>query len=86
MPGPATPLPWNIIENLTLLTSMLRRRSVVRKERQKQSIAEISKIVSAIRKRDKPAARAAAELHVSNAAKSAFIGADIKDKARVKNG
>ncbi len=78
--GAGNAVALNILYNLTLLTSTLRRRSVVRKERQKQSIAEIGKIVSAIRKRDKQAARAAAELHVSNAAASAFIGADIKAK------
>lgn len=80
--GAGNAVALNILYNLTLLTSTLRRRSVVRKERQKQSIAEIGKIVSAIRKRDKQAARAAAELHVSNAATSAFIGADIENKAR----
>ena len=83
--GAGNAVALNIIENLTLLTSILRRRSVVRKERQKQSIVEIGKIVAAIRKRDKQAARAAAELHVANAAKSAFIGADIKNKAKAKN-
>ena len=84
--GAGNAVALNILENLTLLTSMLRRRSVVRKERQKQSIAEIGKIVAAIRKRDKQAAREAAELHVSNAARSAFIGANIKSKARTENG
>ncbi len=84
--GAGNAVALNILENLTLLTSMLRRRSVVRKERQKQSIAEIGKIVSAIRKRDKQAAREAAELHVSNAARSAFIGANIESKARTENG
>lgn len=84
--GAGNAIALNILDNLTLLTSALRRRSVVRKERQKQSIAEIGKIVAAIAKRDKQAARAAAELHVLNAAHSAFIGADLKAKPRVKNG
>jgi DNA-binding GntR family transcriptional regulator len=76
--GAGNAIALNILSNLTLLTSALRRRSVIRKERQQQSIAEIGNIVSAIGKRDKQGARAAAELHVSNAAKSAFIGADLK--------
>lgn len=84
--GAGNAIALNILDNLTLLTSALRRRSVVRKERQKQSIAEIARIVAAIAKRDKQAARAAAELHVLNAARSAFIGADLNVKARVKNG
>jgi DNA-binding GntR family transcriptional regulator len=83
--GAGNAIALNILSNLTLLTSALRRRSVIRKERQQQSIAEIGNIVSAIGKRDKQGARAAAELHVSNAAKSAFIGADLKPSTD-KNG
>jgi DNA-binding GntR family transcriptional regulator len=69
-----------------LLTSGLRRLSVVRKERQKQSIVEIGRIVTAIARRDARVARAAAERHVANAARSAFIGAQMRDKARNRNG
>jgi DNA-binding GntR family transcriptional regulator len=56
---------------------------VIRKERQKQSIAEIDALVRAIAKRDVAKARRAAETHVENSAKSAFIAA--ADKAELES-
>jgi DNA-binding GntR family transcriptional regulator len=80
--GAGNPIALELLNKLTLLTSSLRRRSVVREERQSQSIAEIEKIVTAIGNRDKQAARTAAEEHVFNAAQSAFHGADLMRKQK----
>ena len=74
--GARNPIAFDLLKKLTLLTSPLRRRSVVRKDRQSQSISEIDAIVSAIVKRDKTAAKTAAEKHVANSAISAFRAAD----------
>ncbi|WP_437351208.1 GntR family transcriptional regulator [Neorhizobium petrolearium] len=74
--GARNPIAFDLLKKLTLLTSPLRRRSVVRPERQSQSITEIDAIVAAIVKRDKTAAKAAAEKHVANSAVSAFRAAD----------
>lgn len=74
--GARNPIAFDLLKKLTLLTSPLRRRSVVRKDRQSQSITEIDAIVTAIAKRDKVAAKAAAEKHVANSAVSAFRAAD----------
>lgn len=74
--GARNPIAFDLLKKLTLLTSPLRRHSVVRKERQSQSISEIDAIVTAIIKRDKTAAKAAAEKHVANSAISAFRTAD----------
>src|SRR3546814_16761565 len=43
--GARNPIAFDLLNKLTLLTSPLRRRSVVRPERQRQSIAEIDEIV-----------------------------------------
>ncbi|MEZ2126475.1 MULTISPECIES: GntR family transcriptional regulator [unclassified Sinorhizobium] len=70
--GARNQIAFDLLKKLTLLTSPLRRRSVVRPERRKQSIAEIEQIVDAIIRRDKVAAHAAAEKHVANSARSAL--------------
>lgn len=70
--GARNPIAFGVLSKLTVLTSPLRRRSVVRTERRSQSIAEIEKIVTAIAKRDKVSAKAAAEEHVSHSARSAL--------------
>lgn len=70
--GARNQIAFDLLKKLTLLTSPLRRRSVVRPERRKQSIAEIEQIVDAILRRDKTAAHAAAEKHVANSARSAL--------------
>jgi DNA-binding GntR family transcriptional regulator len=70
--GAANPIAFEILNRLTLRTSHLRRRSVVRPERQVESIAEIENLVAAIERRDVRAARAAALRHVLNAATSAM--------------
>ena len=62
----------NILSRLTLRTAQLRNRSVVRKERQKQSIVELRILMEAIKKRDAIAAGEAARLHVMNASASAL--------------
>lgn len=73
--GARNPIAFDLLKKLTLLTSPLRRSSVVRKDRRSQSIAEIDAIVAAIVNRDKTAAKAAAEKHVANSAISAFSNA-----------
>lgn len=70
--GARNPIAFGVLSKLTVLTSPLRRRSVVRPERRVQSIAEIEKIVTSIAKRDKAAAKAAAEEHVAHSARSAL--------------
>lgn len=70
--GANNAIAFDILNRLTLRTSQLRRKSVARPERQAQSIREIDALVKAIDARDVGAARKAAELHVANAARSAF--------------
>ena len=70
--GARNPIAFDLLKKLTLLTSPLRRSSVVRPERRNQSIQEIDAIVAGIAARDKAAAKAAAEAQVANAALSAF--------------
>ena len=70
--GARNPIAFDLLKKLTLLTSPLRRRSVVRPERQTESIREIDAIVAAIVKRDKAAAMAAAEKHVASSEISAL--------------
>lgn len=70
--GAGNPFAFDLLTKLTLLTSPLRRLSVVRKERQKQSIAEIDTIMAAIESRDIASAKTAAEHHVLNSAHSAL--------------
>jgi DNA-binding GntR family transcriptional regulator len=65
-------LAFDLINRLVLRTSSLRSRSLSRTQRQQQSPREIDAIVSAIKKRDRQAGRAAAIAHVESAAMSAF--------------
>jgi len=66
----------NILSRLTLRTAQLRNRSVVRKDRQKQSIIELQALMNAIKKRDVVAASEAARRHVINASASALMTSD----------
>lgn len=70
--GAENPIAFDMINRLVLRTSSLRARSLVRKERQQQSIKEIAALMEAIERRDIDAARKAAILHVDNAAHSAL--------------
>lgn len=63
----------NLLLRLTLRTAQLRSRSVIRPERQSQSVAEIRALISAIARRDVSAGRDAARAHVDNAARSALV-------------
>lgn len=76
--GARNPIAFDLLKKLTLLTSPLRRRSVIRPERRQQSITEIQQIVDAITKRDKKAAHIAAETHVANSARSALHTKDTE--------
>lgn len=71
--GADNAIAFDILNRLTLRTSQLRRRSVARRERQEQSVREIEILVQAIGARDVGAARRAAEIHVANSARSAFL-------------
>lgn len=79
--GARNPIAFDLLNKLTLLTSSLRRRSVVREERQSESITEIEAIVAAIQRRDRSAAHAAAERHVANSARSALHAAEADPTA-----
>lgn len=70
-----------LLSRLTLRTAQLRSQSVVRKDRQSQSIEEISALRDAILGRDVPRARDAGRRHVENAANSAlpFVDEDACD-------
>ena len=61
------------INRLVLRTSVLRRRSLQRRERQAQSIKEIDLLLAAIARRDIEAARQAVLTNVANSAKSALL-------------
>lgn len=63
----------DLLSRLTLRTAQLRSRSVVKPERQTQSIREVRDLVAAIRERDVEAARRAAKEHVDHAAISALV-------------
>jgi DNA-binding GntR family transcriptional regulator len=63
----------DILSRLTLRTAQLRNKSVVRKERQRQSIVELKMLMEAIKRRNSNAAGEAARLHVMNASASALI-------------
>ena len=63
---------FDIINRLTLRTSMLRSRSLARKARQKESVKEIEAILATIEARDAEAAKRAAATHVEHAAHSAL--------------
>lgn len=71
--GADNAIAFDILNRLTLRTSQLRRKSVARPQRQKQSVQEIDDLVRAIAARDAKTARTAAETHVVNAARSAFL-------------
>ncbi|UCH74773.1 MAG: GntR family transcriptional regulator [Rhodospirillales bacterium] len=71
--GADNAIAFDILNRLTLRTSQLRRRSVVRAERQDQSVSEIEALVRAIAAGDVTTARKVAESHVANAARSAFL-------------
>lgn len=62
----------DLLAKLTLRTVQLRRRSVVRKERQEQSILEITALKEALSSRDVKATRSSARRHVEHAAASAL--------------
>jgi DNA-binding GntR family transcriptional regulator len=70
--GAQNSLAFDIISRLILRTSGLRRRSLMRKERQQQSIKEIDVLIEAIRRRDKRSASEAAMQNVANSARSAL--------------
>ena len=70
--GADNAIAFDIINRLVLRTSSLRRHSLLRKERQLQSIKEIDRLIKAIQKRDTESARQAALDHVKNSARSAF--------------
>ena len=63
----------NLLSRLTLRTAQLRIRSVVRKERQQQSVKELQILMDAIKKRNVIGAAEAAQRHVINASKSALM-------------
>jgi DNA-binding GntR family transcriptional regulator len=70
--GAENPIAFDMITRLVLRTSSLRARSLVRKQRQQQSIKEIDVLVQAIRRRNTEEARRAAIAHVEHAARSAL--------------
>jgi DNA-binding GntR family transcriptional regulator len=70
--GAQNPMAFDIINRLVLRTSGLRRRSLMRKQRQQQSIKEIDILIEAIRRRDVKSAREAAMRNVAHSASSAL--------------
>ena len=70
--GAQNALAFDMINRLTLRTSMLRSRSLARKARQKESVKEIEAILAAIEARDAEAAKCAAAIHVVHASHSAL--------------
>ena len=66
----------NMLSRLTLRTAQLRNQSVVRKERQKQSVLELQTLMDAIKNRDVDTAAEAARRHVINASASALMGSE----------
>jgi DNA-binding GntR family transcriptional regulator len=71
--GAQNAIAFDIINRLVLRTSGLRRRSLMRKPRQQQSIKEVDILLAAIAHRDAEAARKAALQNVANSAKSALL-------------
>ncbi|MBT3767287.1 MAG: GntR family transcriptional regulator [Rhodospirillaceae bacterium] len=67
----------NLLNRLTLLTSQLRRVSIVRPDRQAESVGEITDLMVALKRRDIASARKYAKLHVENAALSALSSAEF---------
>ena len=70
--GADNTLALDIINRLVLRTSSFRARSLMRKERQLESIREIDALVQAIQRRDAAAARIAAAEHVAHSARSSL--------------
>jgi len=70
--GVENPIAFEMISRLVLRTSSLRARSLVRKERQQQSIHEIDTLMTAIQRRDIEEARNAIIQYVNNAGLSAL--------------
>ena len=70
--GAQNAMAFDIINRLVLRTSGLRRRSLMRKQRQLQSIKEIDNLVDAVCRSDIKAAREAALENVANSATSAL--------------
>jgi len=71
--GAQNAIAFDIINRLVLRTSGLRRRSLLRAERQQQSIKEVDILLRAIVRREVEAARKAALQNVANSAKSALL-------------
>jgi DNA-binding GntR family transcriptional regulator len=71
--GAQNAIAFDIINRLVLRTSGLRRHSLLRVERQQQSIEEVDTLLSAVTRRDIVAALQAALQNVANSAKSALI-------------
>lgn len=74
--GARNSIAFDLLNKLTILTSVLRRRSLARKQRQSQSVAEIAALVTAIANKEKSAAKVAARTHVVNSANSALRSHD----------
>lgn len=70
--GANNAIAFDMINRLLLRTSTLRRKSLSRKARHQQSIAELDTLVEAIAARNVTKARAAALAHVQNSARSAL--------------
>src|SRR3984957_17176823 len=70
--GAQNPMAFDIINRLILRTSGLRRRSLMRKQRQQESVKEIDILIEAIRRRDVKSAREAAMHNVAHSASSAL--------------
>lgn len=82
--GADNAIAFDILNRLTLRTSHLRRKSVARKERQEESVREIETLVAAVAARDAGKASQIAEIHVANAAHSAFLASpDLQDRPGV---
>ena len=79
--GARNAMAFEMINLLTLRTSILRSRSLARKDRQQQSIGEIDAIITAIRARDATAAKRAVTEHIAHAAHSA-LGHAARDSDR----
>ncbi|HSZ66896.1 MAG TPA: GntR family transcriptional regulator [Xanthobacteraceae bacterium] len=71
--GAQNAIAFDIINRLVLRTSGLRRHSLLRVERQQQSINEVDTLLNAVTRRDIATARQAALQNVANSAKSALI-------------
>jgi DNA-binding GntR family transcriptional regulator len=70
--GADNTMAFDIINRLLLRTSGLRRLSLMRQERQEQTIHEIDALIDAVRRRDIESARAAALRNVAGSARSAL--------------